>query len=92
MRTGQPVRSAGIQAPGNRNGAAEACRQNRADAVRDYCLESSENGLDADQKALLKEKAVTRGFAGTDLVYDENGKEDRDASRRVLVKFFITVK
>ena len=66
--------------------------QNRADAVRDYCLESSENGLDADQKALLKEKAVTRGFAGTDLVYDENGKEDRDASRRVLVKFFITVK
>ena len=59
--------------------------QNRADAVRDYCLESSENGLDADQKALLKEKAVTRGFAGTDLVYDENGKEDRDASRRVLI-------
>jgi chemotaxis protein MotB len=66
--------------------------QNRADAVRDYCLESTENGLDENQKALLREKAVTRGFASTDLVYDENGTEDRDASRRVLVKFFITVK
>jgi outer membrane protein OmpA-like peptidoglycan-associated protein len=66
--------------------------QNRADAVRDYCLESTENGLDENQKALLREKAVTRGFASTDLVYDENGTEDGDASRRVLVKFFITVK
>ena len=64
---------------------------NRANAVLNYCLESDANGLTEEQKQMLREKAVTEGFSSSDLVYDENGKEDRDASRRVAVKFFIRV-
>lgn len=61
----------------------------RARAVLDYCLESSENGLTEAQKTMLKDKAITRGYASTEPVYDENGKEDKDASRRVAVKFYL---
>ncbi len=63
----------------------------RAKAVLDYCLESSKNGLTAAQKDMLKDKAATEGHGSSNLIYDENGEEDREASRRVTVKFFLNV-
>lgn len=63
----------------------------RAKAVLDYCLESSKNGLTAAQKDMLKDKAATEGHGSSDLIYDDNGDEDREASRRVTVKFFLDV-
>ena len=63
----------------------------RARAVLDYCLESTANGLTAEEKELLSQKGVTEGHASTNLIYDEEGHEDSEASRRVTVKFFIKV-
>jgi chemotaxis protein MotB len=63
----------------------------RARAVLDYCLESTANGLTAEEKELLSQKGVTQGHASTNLIYDEEGHEDSEASRRVTVKFFIKV-
>lgn len=66
--------------------------QKRADAVLNYCLNSSDNGLSEEQKNQLKELATAKGYSCTDLIYDEDGREDRDASRRAAVKFFIDMK
>ena len=65
--------------------------QNRADAILSYCLESEKNNMTADQKASLKKLATAVGYASSDPVYDENGKEDPDKSRRAAIKFFVKV-
>ena len=65
--------------------------QNRADAIKNYCLKSKKNQMTDDQKKQLKKVATSIGYASSDLVRDENGKEDPDKSRRVAIKFFVTV-
>ena len=35
--------------------------------------------------------AESKGFSYSDPVFDENGEENMDASRRVAIKFFIKV-
>ena len=66
--------------------------ENRAKAIMDYCLASEKNGMTSDQKAQLKKVAKSVGYASSDLVYDENGNEDAEKSRRAAIKFFVNVK
>lgn len=61
--------------------------ENRANAVMEYCSSL----LDEKQGAVFKELAASRGYGESDLVYDENGYEDKDASRRVAIKFILNV-
>lgn len=70
-------------------GHNQTLSQKRADAVLDYCLNSTENGLSDEEKDLLRELAVAAGYSSTNLVYDEKGNEDAQASRRVAIKFYI---
>lgn len=62
---------------------------NRAQTVMNYILAHSE--MNDTQKAVFQEKATATGYAFTNLVYDENGNEDQQASRRVAIKFYINV-
>ena len=62
---------------------------NRADAVLDYCLTSEANGLTEEERSRLEEAARAKGYSCSDPVYDENGTEDKDASRRVAIKFYL---
>lgn len=64
--------------------------QNRAKEVMYYCVESVSNGLDDQQRAFFEEVSASRGYSFSDLVYDEDGNEDMDASRRVAIKFFLS--
>ena len=59
--------------------------QDRALQVALYCLNMS--GLDRTQKARLQQILTAKGRSYADLVYDENGVENADASRRVEFKF-----
>ncbi len=59
--------------------------QQRALQVALYCLNMS--SLTAEQKSLLQQILTATGRSWADLKYDENGNEDRDASRRVEFKF-----
>lgn len=64
--------------------------EKRAQAVLDYCLSSSSTSMNRDQKEKFSQIADTVGYAFSDLVYDSNGKEDAEASRRVAIKFYVT--
>ena len=44
-------------------------------------------GLTRQQKLLLQQILTAKGRSYSDLVYDANGNEDPDASRRVEFKF-----
>lgn len=59
--------------------------EERAKAVLDYCLTSS--GLDSTQAARLKSMASSVGYSYSKLIFDENGVELPDESRRVTIKF-----
>ena len=59
--------------------------QDRALQVALYCLNM--RTLTPAQKAKLKEILTAKGRSYSDLVYDANGVEDPDASRRVEFKF-----
>ena len=61
--------------------------ENRANAVMSYCS----GVLDDGQRSVFDGLAVCRGYGESDLVYDENGYENKDASRRVAIKFFLEV-
>lgn len=65
--------------------------QKRAEAVFNYCLNSEKINLTQEQKECLKSITSTIGYSYSDLVYDSNGEEDADASRRVAIKFYINV-
>ena len=61
--------------------------QQRALAVAYFCL-SEENGLlDTEELDALRLILTANGRSFSDPVYDENGKIDKDASRRVEFKF-----
>ena len=59
--------------------------QDRALQVALYCLDLP--GLTPQQKAKLQQILTAKGRSSSDLIYDENGLEDKDASRRVEFKF-----
>ncbi len=61
--------------------------QNRARAVAEYLLYISGSFLSEEQSQELSEKLTTNGRSSSNLVLDENGMEDANASRRVEIKF-----
>ena len=65
--------------------------QERSDAVLEYCVGNNVTGMDEGQKTRLKEIATSKGYSYSDLVYDSSGEEDKEASRRVSIKFYIDV-
>ena len=65
--------------------------QRRADNVLSYCLESTANGLTEEEKSELETLLEARGLSFTDPIFDENGEVDFDASRRVSIKFCISL-
>lgn len=65
--------------------------QKRADAVLNYCLSSDAVSMNQDQRQRLSSIASTMGYSYADLVYDADGHEDEEASRRVAIKFYINV-
>jgi len=65
--------------------------QKRADTVLNYCLNSNAVSMNQDQRQRLSSIASTIGYSYADLVYDADGNEDEEASRRVAVKFYINV-
>ncbi len=64
--------------------------QDRAGAVASYVLSDNYRAIDARQRTLLRDMATANGRSFSDPVLDENGAEDRDASRRVVFKFRLT--
>lgn len=64
--------------------------QKRAEAVLNYCIGDASDALNKNQKEKLKMKSEAKGYSYTDLVYDENGKEKSDESRRVEIKFILS--
>lgn len=61
--------------------------QRRSLAVAEYLLGICQSFLSTDNQEALKEKLTVNGHSSSNLVLDENGNEDADASRRVEVKF-----
>ena len=61
--------------------------QKRSLAVAEYLLNLSTNFLDENGQQSLRDKLTVNGHSSNNLVMDESGEEDADASRRVEVKF-----
>lgn len=61
--------------------------QKRAFSIAEYCLDSRNEILDKNGLERLKEVLTANGKSQNNLIYDENGKVDADASRRVEFKF-----
>lgn len=61
--------------------------QERALAVANCLLTSSETSLSSDDAEHLRSKLTANGHSMSNPVYDENGEIDMDASRRVEIKF-----
>lgn len=59
--------------------------QERALNVVKYCM--SMPGLTSQQKELLKKIVTAQGRADSDLIYNADGTENQDRSRRVEIKF-----
>ena len=64
--------------------------QERADSVKAFCL-SEESGVDEAYIKMLSDSLEAIGYSSDKLVYDKNGKEDKDASRRVTFRFLIAL-
>ncbi len=62
--------------------------QRRALAVAEFCLEDDGMlDLSWDEVETLRDIVTANGRSYSDLIYDENGEEDSEASRRVEIKF-----
>ena len=61
--------------------------QNRALAVASYVLSDDYKGISAEYKTYLRSIMTANGRSESNLIFDENGAEDLDASRRVEFKF-----
>lgn len=64
--------------------------QERAFSVASYVLDDSYSAISTETRELLRRIATANGRSFSDLILDENGQEDRDASRRVVFKFRLT--
>jgi len=61
--------------------------QNRALAVARYVLSDEYGRISAQNKNYLRSIVTANGRSWSNLIYDENGQENADASRRVEFKF-----
>jgi len=61
--------------------------QSRAAAVAEYLYGIMNEFLSAEECDRLMSRLTANGKSSSNLVYDENGNEDADASRRVEIKF-----
>ena len=64
--------------------------QQRALAVASYVLGDSCRAVSADLKNELRPVVTVNGRSYSDRIFDANGAEDKDASRRVVFKFRLT--
>ena len=64
--------------------------QQRALAVASYVLSDDYSKISESRKEELREVVTVNGRSYSDLILDENGREDMDASRRVVIKFRLT--
>lgn len=64
--------------------------QKRAGAVAKYVLSDDYRGISSSQRRALRELVTANGRSYSDPVLDENGRENMDASRRVVFKFRLT--
>ena len=64
--------------------------QKRAGAVAKYVLGDGYRGISSSQRAMLRQLVTANGRSYSDPVLDANGREDMDASRRVVFKFRLT--
>ena len=64
--------------------------QQRALAVASYVLGDSCRTVSRDMKSELRPVVTVNGRSYSDRIFDESGKEDKDASRRVVFKFRLT--
>ena len=65
--------------------------QRRAEAALNYCLESAGDYLGDTQQAALHKMASAKGYSYTNPIFDENGQVDLEKSRRVAIKFYISM-
>lgn len=65
--------------------------ERRAKAVWQYCLESEENGLTKQEREAMEKLMVVIGNSFDNPIYNESGVIDKDASRRVEIKFILNV-
>jgi chemotaxis protein MotB len=61
--------------------------QERALAVANYLMSSADRFLTSEELTYLKGKLTANGHSMSNPVYDEDGEIDKDASRRVEIKF-----
>lgn len=61
--------------------------QNRALAVASYVLSDGYTAISPETKDYLRKIVTANGRSYSNLIYDENGEEDADKSRRVEFKF-----
>ena len=64
--------------------------QRRALAVASYVLDDGYRGITTAQKRQLRDVVTANGRSYSDPILDEEGREDMDASRRVVFKFRLT--
>ena len=68
--------------------------QQRAESVADYVMSSDYMSrvlrLSSEQMKDFRSVVTVSGRSFSDLIYDSNGREDKDASRRVVFKFRLT--
>lgn len=64
--------------------------QRRALAVASYVLADEYRSISTAQKRMLRDVVTANGRSFSDPVLGENGREDMDASRRVVFKFRLT--
>ena len=65
--------------------------QKRADSVMQYAIQSENNGMAEQERNVMSQIAKATGYSFSDPVFNENGEEDMDASRRVAIKFYLKV-
>ena len=61
--------------------------QRRAFAVAQFCLDEDNNVLSREQTRILRSILTANGRSFSNPIYDENGRIDAQASRRVVFKF-----
>lgn len=64
--------------------------QQRALAVASHVLSDGYRGISGSEKRALREVLTVNGRSYSDRILDENGREDKEASRRVVFKFRLT--
>ena len=65
--------------------------ESRANTVLDYCNGENGAGLTEEQAEAFKSLAAAVGYSFDYPILDSDGKVDMDASRRVEIRFFLTI-